>query len=239
MVVEILFHEVCNLLGDGQNVTYLQASLPDAEFIFTPLTGTPYFSDNTPDMIYIGAMSESTQRRVIQKLMPLKSRIVELVDEGVPILATGNAGEIFTKSIDYVTEKIQTEGLGLFDLTVKTNFFDRYNGKVLGEFLDIEIVGFRSQFSFIYGDNTKNYFVKCQRGDGINRESKLEGMRRNNLMCTQILGPILPLNPLFCQYLIGLTGANEKPAFFEAAVDAYNQRLAEFRDPNVVFGHNV
>ncbi len=238
MVVEILFSEVCNLFGDGQNVTYLQASLPEAEFILTPLTGTPYFAENRPDMIYIGSMSENTQRRIIEKLMPLKDRITELVDAGIPILATGNAGEIFCKSIDYVTEGIQTEGLGLLDMTVKTNLFDRYNGKVLGQLEDIQIVGFRSQFSFLYGDNSGNYFVKCLRGDGINRESKLEGVRRNNLICTQIIGPILPLNPLFCEYFIGLTGQKADAAFREDAIAAYEQRLAEFRDPNVVFGHN-
>lgn len=238
MVIEILFNEVCSLFGDGQNVTYLQSTLPDAEFVFTPLTQRPYFADNTPDIIYIGSMSENTQRKVIAALMPFKERIASLVDAGVPILATGNAGEIFASSISYVTENIETEGLGIFDLTVKTNLFDRCNGKLLGEFEDMQIVGFRSQFSQIYGNNENGYFAKCIRGFGINRESKLEGMRKNNLICTQVLGPILPLNPLFCEYLVRLAGVDAKAAYRDAAMDAYNQRVAEFSDPNVIFGHN-
>ncbi|MBQ2412748.1 MAG: amino acid ABC transporter ATP-binding protein [Anaerotignum sp.] len=36
---------------------------------------------------------------------------------------------------------------------------------------ELTIVGFRSQFSFLYGDNSKNYFLECIRGCGINRES--------------------------------------------------------------------
>ena len=72
MVIEILFQEVCGLYGDSQNPTYLQASLPEAEFIYTKLTDTPYFVEQTPDLIYIGCMSEATQRRVISKLLPLK-----------------------------------------------------------------------------------------------------------------------------------------------------------------------
>lgn len=238
MIVEILFPEVCGLYGDSQNATYLQATLPHAEFHYTPLTDDPYFADKDPDLIYIGSMSEATQRRVIEKLLPLKSRIQALIEKGTPILATGNAGEIFAKHIDYVTEELQADGLGIFDLDVKCNLFDRYNGKVLGRFLDMQIVGFRSQFSFLYGDNSDNYFVKCIRGDGINRESKLEGMRQNNLICTQILGPILPLNPQFCVYWIGLTGQSVTPAYFDAAMDAYRQRVLEFSDPNVIFGHN-
>lgn len=235
MKIEVLFQEACNLMGDSQNVRYLQATLPDAEFIFTALTEKPFFVDNTPDMIYIGSMTEATQRRVIQTLLPFKSRLQELVDSGILILATGNAGEIFAEEINYLTEEITVPALGFFDLKVKTDLFNRYNGKVIGEFDGLTIVGFRSQFSYIYGDNSECYFVKCTRGIGINEESRLEGMRRRNLICTQILGPILPLNPELCEYLIRLTGVKATAAFKEAAMDAYIQRLKEFSDPAVPF----
>lgn len=234
MIIEILFPEVCGLFGDSQNPTYLRATLPDATIISTPITDTPYFVDHTPDMIYIGCMSESTQRRIIEKIKPLKERIEELIDNGTVILATGNAGEIFTKKIEYVTEKLCADGLGIFDLTVKTDLFKRYNGKVYGKFDDITITGFRSQFSFVYGNN--NYpFLECIRGIGINPESNLEGMRKKNLICTHTLGPILPLNPLFCEYLIGLCGVEAEAAYRDAAMDAYYQRIKEFSDPNVTF----
>ncbi len=235
MTVEILFQEVCGLYGDSQNPTYLEATLPEAQFIYTNLTDTPYFVDHQPDLLYIGCMSESTQRKVIDKLLPYRERILQLIDAGIPFLATGNAGEIFAKEIQYLSEDIVTQGLGIFDLTVKTDVFRRYNGMVLGEVEGIQVVGFRSQFSFLYGDNSQNYFLKCQRGDGINPNSKLEGMRKNNLICTQLLGPILPLNPLFCEYFIGLTGTAATAAFRDAAMDAYLQRLKEFKDPKTPF----
>ena len=235
MTVEILFQEVCGLYGDSQNPTYLQATLPEAEFVFTKLTDKPYFVDNTPQLIYIGCMSESTQRRVIEILRPYKDRLCQLIDEGVVILATGNAGEIFTKHIDYVTEKLEAEGLGIFNLSVKTDLFKRYNNMVLGQMEDLKIVGFRSQFSFIYGDNSDCRFLSCIRGHGINKESKLEGMRKNNLICTQLLGPILPLNPLFCEYLLGLCGCDAPAAYREAAMTAYNQRLQHFENPKTPF----
>ena len=105
MVIEILFNEVCSLFGDSQNAAYLKATLPEAELIYTPITEPPYFVDHKPDMIYLGAMTENTQRRVLNKLMPLKARIEELVDAGVPFLATGNAADLFCRSIDCVTEE--------------------------------------------------------------------------------------------------------------------------------------
>lgn len=235
MVVEILFNEICNNNGDGQNVTYLQASLPHAEFIFTSLLDVPYFVENRPDMIYIGSMSENTQRMVINKLMPYKARIAELVEANIPILATGNAGEIFCEKIDYIAENQSIDGLGFFDMSVKTDWFKRYHAKVLGNMGELQIVGFRAQFSFIYGDNSDCYFIKCQRGIGINPNSSLEGLRKNNLICTQLLGPILPLNPLFCEYFISLTGLDSPAAYRDAAMRAYEQRLLEFSAPETVF----
>lgn len=235
MVVEILFPESCNLYGDGLNVQYLRQSLPDAEFIYTAITDEPYFAKNDPDFIYLGGTSESIQRRIIEKLLPLKERILELVDKGIVFLATGNAGEIFTKKITYVTEKLEVNGLDIFDLEVKTDWFKRYNGKVLATFEGFKVVGFRTQFSFLYGDNSKDYFLECTRGVGINKESKLEGMRRNNLICTQLIGPILALNPQLCKYLLNLAGSDAQPAHWDAAMAAYEQRVKEFEDPATKF----
>ncbi len=235
MTVEILFPEVCGLYGDAQNAQYLQMCLPDSNFIFTDFLSEPYFADNTPDIIYIGSMSEEMQRKVLGIFMPLKDRINELIDKGTVFLATGNAAELFTQKITYVTEKKEAEGLGIFPLTTKTDLFKRYNGKVLGKSGDIDIVGFRSQFSFMYGDNSDCCFLKMERGDGINKESKYEGMRKNNLICTTCLGPILPLNPLFTEYIISLAGGKAEAACKEMAMDAYNKRVSEFRDPKVKF----
>ena len=74
MTVEVLFREVCNLNADGQNSVYLQQSMPDAEFIYTSIHDEPYFKDNEPDIIMMGHMSESFQREVIKKLMPMQER---------------------------------------------------------------------------------------------------------------------------------------------------------------------
>lgn len=235
MKIEILFSEVCNLTGDYQNVEYLRQTLPEAEFVFTFLTQEPDFVENRPDMVYMGTMTEDTQRRVIRKLMPYKARIAQLIEDGVVFLMTGNACEVFCSRIDYVTEQKQADGLGLFELTAKTDLFHRYNGKFLGEVDGITVVGFRSQFSFLYGDNSKGYFGRNERSIGINPKTDLEGIRRKNFFGTNVQGPILPLNPLFCEHLIRLAGGEASAAHREAAMAAYTQRLKEFRDPGVKF----
>lgn len=236
MVVEILFSEICSLFGDGQNPVYLQKCLPDAEFIFTSLVDEPYFVHHTPDLLYLGGMSEQIQRQVIKKLMPYKERIAELIQNDVPFLATGNACEVFAKRITYVTENIEIEALDIVDLTVKTDWLHRYNNKTWGETKEgITVIGYRSQFSFLYGDNKDCYFLKCHRGDGIHPESNLEGFRIHNLIGTQLLGPILPNNPQFCEYFLSLAGVNVTAAFKDAAMSAFYQRLKEFQDPTTTF----
>ena len=235
MKIEVLFGEICNFYGDPKNVEYLEKTLPDAEIIRTPLVGTPYFAEHRPDMILMGSMSESTQRRVIEVLRPYTDRIRALIDDGVVFLMTGNAYEVFTKHISYVTEEIKTDALGLFDLTVTTDLFHRYNGKVIGSCGGLTVTGFRSQFSRVYGDNSAEPFLTVERGIGLNETSKLEGVRRKNFFGTNLLGPILPLNPAVCEYLLSLCGVTAAAAFREAAMAAYDQRVKEFRDPETKF----
>ena len=235
MKIEILFGEICNLFGDWQNVTYLKQTLPEAEFFETPLEETPYFASGAPDLIYIGSMTESNQRRAINALRPYAARLKELIESGTVLLATGNGGEILMKHISYVTEKIETDGLGLADLTVTTDLFDRFNGKVLGRFEDMDIVGFQSQFSTVSGNNSENPFIKVTRGTGYNRRSDYEGYRYKNLFVTSLLGPLLPNNPLFTEYLLRQAGTETEAAFRSEAMAAYEQRLKEFKDPKTVF----
>ena len=237
MTVEILFPEVCNFFGDTQNEVYLRRTLENtgAEFVRTPLDGTPYFASETPALILIGSMSESIQRRVIDRLMPYKERISRLIDDGCVFLATGNSCDIFMNKIDYVTEKITVPALGLFPLDVKTDWFHRVNGKVIGQCDGITVTGFRSQFSEYTGDNSGFCFLNVERGFGTSAGSRFEGVRRNNFFGTQLLGPVLPLNPDFCAYILRLAGIDACPAFYDTAKAAYDRRVAEFRDPEVKF----
>ena len=106
----------------------------------------------------------------------------------------------------------------------------RHNSIFLGKYEDIEIVGFKSQFTMAYGDNENNYFVETEKGIGLNKESKLEGIKQNNFIGTYLIGPILILNPLFTKKLIQMLGV-EKPtiAFEKETMDAYEKRLEEFK----------
>ncbi len=233
MTIEILYGEVCNLFGDSGNISFLKASLPEADWINTRLIDEPYFVSNDVDMIYLGSGTERIQRKVIEKLKPYKNRINELIEEGKVILITGNMLDVLGKSIDYGNgDKI--EALGITDLCAKVELKNRYNSLFLGKYMDMDMVGFNSRFSHSYGDVAGKEFMKVEKGAGINRDSMLDGIRINNLFATYVIGPLLPLNPPFTKYIMKLLGVDEPVCAYEkAAMKAYEQRLSEYKNPDI------
>lgn len=196
MKIEILFPEFCNLYGDISNIKYLKKCLSNqkVKYIETSFDMEPSFVTQDINFIYLGPMTENRQEKVIKKLMPYKKRIEELIEKNTVFLFTGNALEILGKYIEN-EDGIKIEALGIFDVYAKRNMMHRHNSLFIGEYNNIKIVGFKSQFTMMYGNNTDNYFLKVEKGIGINKESKLEGINKNNFFGTYLTGPILILNP--------------------------------------------
>lgn len=227
--IEILFPEFCNLYGDISNMNYLKKCLTNANFIETAFDTEPTFVKEKVDFIYLGPMTENMQEKVIKKLAPYKERIQELIDENVVFLITGNAIEIFGEYIEN-ENKTKIEGLNIFSFHAKRDMLHRHNSRFIGKWDDIDIVGFKSQFTFAFGDNQENYFAKVEKGIGLNKESNLEGIQKNNFIATYLIGPILILNPKFTKSLIEKMGIKDKKlAFEEDLINAYEARLQEFK----------
>lgn len=227
--IEILFPEFCNLYGDISNIKYLQKCIPEANFIETSFNEEPTFVKNDVNLIYMGPMTEKMQEKVIEKLKPYKQRIEELIEKNVLFLITGNALEIFG---EYIENEDQTkiEALGIFNIYSKRNMMKRHNSNFIGKYEHIEIVGFKSQFTQSYGNNEQNYFAQVEKGIGLNPESSLEGLQKNNFIATYLIGPILILNPEFTKKVLEKMGVEEpKIAFEEDVKKAYEQRLKELK----------
>lgn len=106
----------------------------------------------------------------------------------------------------------------------------RHNSLFIGKYEDIEIVGFKSQFTFAYGEIENEHFMEVEKGIGINPEAKFEGIRKNNFFGTYLTGPILILNPLLMKKLLEILGVKEpKIALEEDCMAAYKARLEEFK----------
>ncbi len=179
-------------------------------------------------MIYLGPMTENTQEKVISKLKPYKERLEELIEKNVVFLFTGNALEVLGNYIEN-EDGSKIEGLGIFDVYAKRDMMHRHNSYMIGKFEDIEIVGFKSQFTMMYGDNSTSYFLEVEKGIGLNTESKLEGIKKNNFVGTYVIGPILILNPLFTKKIMSMMGVEKEVALEKDVMAAYDARLKELK----------
>ena len=229
MKIEVLYPEICCLFGDKANMRYFEMCLPEAEFIRTPVSEMPRFLTEDVDMVYFGSCSESNQEKIISRLKTHKDRVEELIEKGVIFLMTGNAFEIMGNYIEKPDgEKI--EGLGIVDFYAKRTIPKRNNSLFIGKFGEIEIVGYTSRFSHSYDIKENDAFINVTKGYGSFIDAKTEGIRKNNLYGTYLLGPFLIQNPLFTKYLMEILGIENPELVFEADImKAYDVRVKEFK----------
>lgn len=230
MKIEILFPEFCNLFGDTYNMIYLEKTLPDAEFIRTPIGGAVRFTEEPVDLVYMGPMTERMQERVIEKLRPLKEKIQAAIDRGTVFLFTGNALEVFG---DYIENEdgSRIECLGLYRLFAKRDMMHRHNSDFEGTFEGETVMGFKTQFTMAYTPDESLGLFKKVKGVGLNRKAAWEGIRLHNFFGTYLVGPILVMNPPFTKYLLRLLGAGDVPLAFEKEnMEAYAQRKKDFAE---------
>ena len=254
MKIEVLYPEICNLYGDLANIRYLKECVPEAEIVNTPLQKKPLFLDEKVDLVYMGTTTEQGQMLALDQLRFYREEIFRKIDEGVNFLITGNAMELFGKSIEEDGEKV-CRGLGVFPGIARRSSVNRFNSLFLGTFTPdeadsgakagegaeagtIRIAGFKSQFGFTFGEESDTQLdslalFRPQRGPGMNRYAAGEGIRINNFFATYVIGPLLILNPPFTKWFIRekLGTPVESLAYEKAAMDSYTERIAEYEDP--------
>ena len=234
MKIEVLYAKACNLYGDQGNVQILKKTLIDATFFETDLNETPKFVSTKVDLVIMGAMSEAMQIKVIERLLPYKNRLIEMIDAGVHFIITGNALDIFGETI-IKEDKTEVKGLGLFPFSTKEDLMHRHNSLVLGRYNNMEIVGFKTQFAQMYPRTTMPYFLSMERGTGYHVGAKFEGIQRNRFYGTNCVGPLLVLNPFFTLAILKELGIKHPQLPYETAlIAAYHKRISEFRDPKII-----
>lgn len=130
------------------------------------------------------------------------------------------------------------EGLGILPGRVRYTMMKRHNSFFLGTFDGMEVVGFKSLFGFHYDAAEAEGWFDTVRGVGRTPESKPEGFRRGGLYATALIGPLLPLNPPLCKWLLRQMGAEDTLAFEDAAFASFNKRVAEFKEPGRGFQYS-
>ena len=236
LTIEMLFPEIANLHGDNFNVTYLSQCRPDARIVRTGLTDTPSFVSGTPDLVYLGPLTEQGQLKAIARLRPHKDRLSALIESGTSFLFTHNALEVLGTRIRNDEMGYDEPGVGIFELEATLKMFGRYNGKVMGAPAEVAegqpVVGYKSQFSMVTAPEDLPGFLTATRGIGRNTTTAIEGVRRNNFIGTSLIGPLLTTNPYFTKALLARLDPHTEPtlAHESLAIAAYDARLRDFRD---------
>jgi lipid II isoglutaminyl synthase (glutamine-hydrolysing) len=234
LTIEMLFPEIANLHGDNFNITYLAQCRPDARVIRTSLTDKPTFVSKPVDLVYLGPLTEKGQLKAIERLLPYRDRISELIGAGTHFLFTHNAFEVLGTRIRNDDMGYDVPGVGLFDIESTLRMFGRYSGKVMGTIPGLEepILGYKSQFSMVTGGADLPGFVTASRGIGRNTGTAVEGVRMNNFIGTSLIGPLLVVNPEFTRALLAELDPSTEPALAheDLALTAYRARLADFGD---------
>lgn len=209
MKVEILFPEVCALFGDYGNILFLEENLGKENILKTSLLEKPRFVDEEIDLVYMGAMSEKIQVQVIEILKPYAAVLKTKIDQGMKVLFTANAMDVLGQKI-IEEDKSEIEALGILQFKTVLKRNPRLNDIILGKTpMGMDIVGHKTQFTQSYGDNHLNYFIQTSIGKGINKESRSEGFVYKGLVATNLVGPLLVLNPDFAKSFLHIEVKNE------------------------------
>jgi len=76
MKIEYLFPEITGIFGDHANIDILKRSVPNAEVISTSLNSEPRFISEEIDLVYMGSMTELSQKIVIERLKKYRAVLV-------------------------------------------------------------------------------------------------------------------------------------------------------------------
>ncbi|MGN1405325.1 MAG: hypothetical protein ACI4WM_03580 [Erysipelotrichaceae bacterium] len=214
-----LYHDLLNLYGEYGNISILKKHILDQgeEVTVDYKTIGDDFSFEDYDFIYSGAGLESNTMVALRDIMKRKDSLKKAIELNKFILFTGSSYELLSESID--------DGEALKLIPVKTVHTDRrLSGDVVVKSADFgELVGFINKSTEIKQDD--GLFEYVFKDEGLKNESEKEGYRLNNLIGTEIIGPILVKNPVLLNYYVKSLVRNYKPKEYCYEEKAYEITL--------------
>jgi len=232
-----MYHDLMNLYGDWANPVVLARELSarerEAELGKKSVGDEIDFS--LYDFIYIGSGTERSQLACMRDLAQYKNTLIERIEAGIPVLATGNSHELFGQAVTD-SNAVRHEMLGLLAFeTVQQS--SRVTGDCVctASFLKDKLIGFINRAGGNQkGDTERPFFIEP--GEGASYAACAEGIRYKNLLGTYMTGPVLVRNPPLLKYFADiLTGERDGgnlhissgDQFFKHQEKAYSLALGE------------
>jgi len=202
-----LYPDQLNLYGDRGNILTLRrrCKLRGIDLRVVGLGIGDALAPDEYDMLFIGGGQDKEQAPVAQDLYDMKGiGLWAAVEDDMPVLAVCGGYQLLAHYYRPANGP-DMRGLGVFDAwTIHKGFqVPRCIGDVAISWNGSTLVGFENHGGRTYLGTAKP-LGKVLKGHGNNSEDATEGAVYRNAYGTYLHGSLLPKNPHFADYLIGL-----------------------------------
>lgn len=225
-----LYPDLLNLYGDKGNIAALKTRLSmrgiETEVIEVTSKNNDFCVEDA-DIIFLGGGSDREQEIVCGLLKEKAEQLKAYIENDGVLLATCGGFQMIGNY--YMTHGGKVDGLGLLDISAEYNE-KRLIGNVVLEsgWVNQKIVGFENHPS---RTNIGRYapLGKVVVGYGNTDDDGYEGLIYKNVVATNLHGPLLPKNPMLCDYLLSaaLKGKYSDFTEFEALDDSLENAANE------------
>ncbi len=228
-----LYPDLLNLYGDKGNIAALKTRLKlrgvEAEVIEVTSKNSNFSIEDT-DIIYLGGGSDREQEIVCDHLREKAEEIKVYVEDGGVLLATCGGFQMLGNY--YMAAGGRVDGLGVFDICAEFNEKRLIGNVVLeSELFTQKIVGFENHPSRTdIGKYTP--LGKVIVGYGNTDDCSVEGLVYKNTVATNLHGPLLPKNPVLCDYLLNAAMKSKYSDFTE--LEALDDTLENAANEQIV-----
>ncbi len=209
-----LYPDLLNLYGDKGNIACLENRLRWRGISANVIPHTDQNQDvdfDCADIIFLGGGSDREEEIVCQLLLKQKDKFLQYVESGGVLVAVCGGYPLLGKY--YQTAEQKMERLGILDIYTKAEDARLIGNVVLDcALFSQKVVGFENHAGRTFiGNHTP--LGKVVYGHGNTGESGYEGVLYKNVIATYLHGPLLPKNPLLCDYILTCALKRKYPDF--------------------------
>lgn len=191
------YPDLMSLYGSYANVLLLKRHLEDLGNTVTVVSVRPGEEADIAgaDFLFMGAGTERSQKAALADFARFGSAVKEAASSGTAMLFAGTAMELLGGTVTDDAGKTY-DGIGLGSFTAVQGK-RRFVGDVYGttDLYAPPVVGFMNKCAVISGVETP-LLTACAMGFGNEKERGPEGFHLNNVLASELTGPLLVKNPL-------------------------------------------
>jgi CobQ-like glutamine amidotransferase family enzyme len=209
IIIAHLYPEEMNIYGDQGNIFSLVYRLKQREI--QVLVKSIGLNDPLPsgsfDLLFAGGGQDQQQQLISRDLFSRKNVLLKAAQNQIPMLTICGSYQLFGQYFQPFSGPKMT-GIAIFDAyTVASQ--QRKIGNIIIKTKWGNLVGFENHSGNTFLLPGTKPLGKVLIGFGNNGLDKTEGAVINNVFGCYLHGPLLPKNPLFCDYLIQLALTNK------------------------------